>query len=196
MTALAQTPAPRTPLTTKAIALALLAVAALTVVFLQAYRTAEVVVSGQLIGMFSSSGTWVDTSRQIVYFGLGGPDPLGLRMAAECTSALLILPLVVVSAVMIFLRPRISRRVLTSLGIGAVVLFAVNQLRLLLLVALVHFFGTGTGYYWGHTLLGSVVSVVGGAAALVVFVWLATRGTRNQRTARHGNDSHGDGDGS
>ena len=35
--------------------------------------------------------------------------------------------------------------------------------------------GVDTGYYWGHTLLGSMVSVFGGAAALVAFVWLATR---------------------
>jgi hypothetical protein len=39
----------------------------------------------------------------------------------------------------------------------------------------VHEYGTDDGYYWGHTLLGSMVSVLGGAVSLVLFVWLATR---------------------
>ncbi|MGH3439154.1 MAG: exosortase P [Sciscionella sp.] len=182
MTVAASTSAPSTPRPTKFLVLALLAVAACLVIFLRAYRTVEIVVAGTITGLLASStGTYIDAANQTFYFGLGGPSPLGLRMAPECTSALLILPLVLVAAVMIFLRPRIAKRVIISLAIAAVVLFVVNQLRLLLLVGLVDWFGTSTGYYWGHTLLGSIVSVFGGAIALVLFVWLSTRGTRTPK---------------
>ena len=61
-----------------------------------------------------------------------------------------------------------------SCGVAAVAVVLVNQLRILTLVGLVDWLGTDSGYYWGHTLRGSLVSVLGGAAALVLFVlWLA-----------------------
>jgi exosortase/archaeosortase family protein len=142
----------------------------------QAYRTAEITLSGALLRVFTSDGVHVAAERQTVYFGLGSDTPLGLRMTPECTSAFLVLPLLVVGAVMIALRPRIRRRVLFALGVATVAVVVVNQFRVLTLVGLVRWLGVDTGYYWGHTLLGSMVSVFGGAAALVAFVWLATRG--------------------
>jgi exosortase/archaeosortase family protein len=96
-------------------------------------------------------------------------------MTPECTSAFLLVPLIVVGALLIGLRPRIAGRVLASLGVAAVVLIVVNQVRILTMAALVGWLGTDRGYYWGHTMVGSVVSVFGGAIALVLFVWLATR---------------------
>jgi exosortase/archaeosortase family protein len=86
-----------------------------------------------------------------------------------------LLPLIVVGAVMVVLRPRIARQVLGALGFAVVALILVNQLRLLMLVGLVNWMGTDRGYYLGHTMFGSLISVLGGAAALVLFVWLATR---------------------
>ena len=73
----------------------------------------------------------------------------------------------------IALRPRVTRRVLVALGAAAVTV--VDQVRVLTLVGLVEWLGVDTGYHRGHTLLGSVVSVFGGAAALVLFVRPATR---------------------
>lgn len=172
----------RTPNSAKLVVAALALTAAGMIVFLDIYRTLEVILAESLVGMLSSYGTYVDADSQTFYFGLGGDDPLGLHMTAECTSALLILPLIVVGAAMIWLRPRITRRVLTSLAIAAATLIMVNQLRLLLIVGLVDWFGSSTGYYWGHTMLGSMVSVFGGAIALVLFVWISTRGSRTTRT--------------
>ena len=177
----AAAPTPRASFPTYLTIAVLLAIAAGLVVFLNAYRTAEVLLAGIIIGLASSYGTAVDTVNQVVYFNLGGQFPLGLKMTPECTSALLVLPLVVVAAVMIFLRPQIVRRVLTSLLIATVALVIVNQLRMLLLFGLVNWLGTDRGYYWGHTLLGSLVSIIGGAIALVLFVWLATKGARKPR---------------
>ena len=85
---------------------------------------------------------------------------------------------------MITLRPRITHRVLFSLAVAGLALIGVNQLRLLTLVGLVNWLGSDRGYYWGHTLLGSMVSVFGGAIALVLFVWLST-GPAHHAPRRH-----------
>lgn len=140
-----------------------------------AYQTAEVAVAGVLLQLVSSSGVYVAAGQQTVYFGLGSDHPLGLIMTPECTSAFLLVPLLLVGAVLIGLRPWIAGRVLVSLAVAAGILVVVNQLRILLLAGLVGWLGTDRGYYWGHTMVGSVVSVFGGAVALTLFVWLATR---------------------
>jgi exosortase/archaeosortase family protein len=157
------------------VVLALLGASAALVVANQAYREAEVSLAGFLLRVIGPDGVAVVAERQTVYFGLGSDTPLGLRMTPECTSAFLVLPLLVIGAAMIALRTRITRRVLVALGAAAVAVVVVNQFRVLTLVGLVEWLGVDTGYHWGHTLLGSMVSVFGGAAALVLFVWLATR---------------------
>ena len=168
-------PVRHSDLSSRVVALALLGASAALVVANQAYREAEVSLAGLLLGAIGPDGVAVVAERQTVYFGLGSDTPLGLRMTPECTSAFLVLPLLVIGAAMIALRPRITRRVLVALGAAAVAVVVVNQFRVLTLVGLVEWLGVDTGYHWGHTLLGSVVSVFGGAAALVLFVRLATR---------------------
>ncbi|MGH3492770.1 MAG: exosortase P [Sciscionella sp.] len=158
----------------------LLALAALLVVFQTPYRVAEIQLAGALVGLFEH-GVRVDPSGPTMYFGLGTDKALGLVMTPECTSAFLILPLLVISSIMIALRPRITRRVLFALGAAAVLLILVNQFRLVNLVVLVNLMGTARGYYWGHTMGGSLVSIFGGAIALVLFVWLATRKSKAER---------------
>ena len=81
---------------------------------------------------------------------------------------------------MVVLRPNITGQVLGALGISLAALVVVNQVRLLMLVGLIDWLGTDRGYYLGHTMFGSLISVFGGAAALVLFVWLATRSRRKE----------------
>lgn len=175
-------------LTQRLLIAVLLAFAAGLVVAHRAYQAAEISLAGVLLHFATSSGVYVDENRDVVYFGLGSTHPLGLMMTPECTSVFLLIPLIVVGAVLIALRPAITWRVLASLGLAAVVLIAVNQFRILTLAALVSWLGTNEGYYWGHTMVGSLVSVFGGAAALVLFVWLATR-QPGRRSAKRKTDS-------
>ncbi|NIH83294.1 exosortase P [Amycolatopsis granulosa] len=160
--------------------IAMLAVVGLLVVCQGAYRTAEVQVTGAVLRLISEHGVYVAGARHTVYFGLGGNRPLGLQMTPECSSLFLVVPLVLVTAVLGYLRPANTRRLLLSLLVFAAVVAAVNQLRMLLIVGLVNWLGISTGYYWGHTLMGSLVSVIGGALALVLFVRI---GLRRERTA-------------
>lgn len=161
----------------------LLATTAVLIAWHGTYRAMEIRLSALLIDAVTASGVFVVPARQTVYFGLGTEHAIGLRITAECTSAFLVVPLLLVAAAMIWLRPRITNQVLVSLAVATVALILVNQLRVLSLVSLVFTFGRERGYYLGHTLFGSMVSVFGGAAALVLFVWLATRQPR-PRAAR------------
>lgn len=163
----------------RACAPVLLLMAVALVAWNGAYRTVEVVLAGRLIRLFTSDGVYVSTVHHSVYFGLGGDRPFGLRMSPKCTSMLLVLALLLIAAVMIALRPVITRQVLGALGVAMVLLVLLNQLRMLMFVGLVNWFGTNRGYILGHTMLGSLVSVLGGAASLVLFVWLVTRSPRN-----------------
>ncbi|HEX6357423.1 exosortase/archaeosortase family protein [Actinophytocola sp.] len=140
-----------------------------------AYRTVESVLAGALIRLYTSDSVYVAAERQSVYLGLGGERPFGLRMSPECTSAFVLLPLLVIGAGMIARRPAVTRRVLGALGIATVLLVLLNQLRMLVLVGTVNSFGAYRGYLLGHSMFGSLVSVIGGVAVLVLFVWLATR---------------------
>jgi exosortase/archaeosortase family protein len=164
----------------RGVAVVLLLGAVALVVWHRVYRTIEMQLAGGLIRLFTSDGVYVAAQRQSVYFGLGGETPFGLRMSPECTSAFLLLPLLLVGAVMILLRPHIARQVLGALGFSLVALILVNQLRLLMLVGLIDWLGTDRGYYLGHTVFGSLISILGGAAALVLFVWLAIWSPRKE----------------
>lgn len=154
---------------------ALAAAGAVVVLTERFYRELEVRLAGAILNVITTSGVYVAPDRESVYFGLSGATPFGLRMTPECSSAFLLLPLLVVTMAMLYFRPANAKRLFFSLGISAVVVVLVNQLRILTIVGLVHWLGPDEGYYWGHTLLGSMVSVFGGAVSLVLFVWLATR---------------------
>ncbi len=154
---------------------ALVAAGAVVVLAERFYRELEVRLAGAILEVITTSGVYVAPDRESIYFGLTSTTPFGLRMTPECSSAFLLLPLLVVTMIMLYFRPANAKRLFFSLGIAAVVVVLVNQLRILTIVGLVRGFGTDDGYYWGHTLLGSMVSVFGGAVSLVLFVWLATR---------------------
>jgi exosortase/archaeosortase family protein len=178
---------PRTLPASRVLVALLVALAVVLVLAHRAYQTAEIGLASVVLGLVTPGSVYFAPGREAVYFGLGTTHPLGLQMTPECTSAFLVIPLVLVGAVLIALRPRISGRVLGSLAVAAVVLIVVNQLRILALAGLVGWLGTDRGYYWGHTMIGSLVSVLGGAVALVLFGWLATRERgRPERPGRDG----------
>lgn len=137
------------------------------------FRAGEAALSSQVVAALAHTRTSAVPGQAVLYFGLGSGDALGLKITPECTSAFLIAPLVAVAAVMVRLRPAITRRVLGALALGTVLLVLTNQLRITVVVWLVQWLGVDTGYYWGHTLMGSAVSVVGGAVSLAAFVWWA-----------------------
>lgn len=149
--------------------------------FQERFRAAESILASQTVAALAHTRTAAVPDRAVLFFNLGTRDALGLHITPECTSAFLIAPLVAVAAVMLRLRPSITGRVLAALAVGAVLLVLTNQVRIAVVVWLVEWLGVDSGYYWGHTLMGSAVSVVGGAISLGAFVWIvAVRRTRTE----------------
>lgn len=167
----------------RVVVLAVVAVAVGLVLAERLYRVFEVQLAGAILRVVTTSGVFVASERETVYFGLSGDAPLGLRMTPECSSVFMLLPLFLVTAVMVYFRPGNAKRIFSSLVVSAIVVILVNQARMLAIVGLVNRFGVDEGYYWGHTLLGSMVSVLGGAIALVLFAWSSTRRPRADREA-------------
>ncbi|RJQ76415.1 exosortase/archaeosortase family protein [Pseudonocardiaceae bacterium YIM PH 21723] len=160
------------------VALLLAVVAVALVVVERSYRVLEMELSAILLPALGFGRALAIPERESLIFGIGTNYTLGLRMTPECTSVFLVIPLVLIASLMAFFRPQAIGKVLWALGIGGAVLILTNQLRMINIVYLVKTLGTERGYYWGHTFGGSMISVIGGAVALVLFVWLATRGRR------------------
>jgi len=100
---------------------------------------------------------------------------VGYSIAAGCTAALLIAPFFFVSAALL-LSGRVSvRRGLIALLIASALVWAVNQLRLLLIAASMQLWGFRTGYNRSHVLAGGVLSTFGVAIGIVLFLAVMIR---------------------
>ncbi|GAA5198587.1 exosortase P [Rugosimonospora acidiphila] len=143
----------------------------------------EADLAGRLVAATLHQHTLGLRDQAVVVLHAGNPKSIGLQITPQCTSAFLIAPMVLTGAALLWLRPRQYKRVLIGLAVTVVLLFATNQLRIVGLAALIDGVGFKTGYYWGHTILGSMVSVVGGGASLLTFVyWTMVHGQKAPTT--------------
>jgi exosortase/archaeosortase family protein len=106
---------------------------------------------------------------------------IGLIVTPECTIALLICPFLVATALLVWRRAPLVRTLIGA-AIATALLEVLNQARLLSIVALVRIMGYPTGFYWGHTMFGSVLLVVGLTAIFALFAFLAVRRGASGRT--------------
>jgi exosortase/archaeosortase family protein len=91
---------------------------------------------------------------------MGGKGSLGLKVTAECTVGLLILPFLACSALLLAIQRIQISRLLTGLTVSIVVLVGLNQLRLTSIGWASYYLGK-TGYEWSHTIGGSILSILG-----------------------------------
>jgi exosortase/archaeosortase family protein len=112
--------------------------------------------------------------QPIVWFAANSPRWIGLDITPECTVGLLMIPFIAASALLVWQRVAIIRPVM-GLAVALVMLITVNQLRLLDIVWFVHAMGFGTGFYWGHTLVGSLITILGLASSLAMFLVVTVR---------------------
>jgi len=97
---------------------------------------------------------------------------IGYTIAASCTAALLIAPFFLIAAALIFSGRVHIRSGLLALVAVAVIVWLVNQLRLLIIGASMRIWGFQTGYSRSHLLAGGIVSTLGVALGIAVYVAL------------------------
>jgi len=115
-------------------------------------------------------------SLAMVWFTENAHERIGLVVTQECTVALLWIPFLVATALLVWQRVPV-RRNLAGLAVVLVLLLCVNQFRFLVIAWFVLNMGYAGGYYWGHTLVGSIITVVGLAVSVAIFAMLTLRRT-------------------
>ena len=120
------------------------------------------------------------------WFTVSPHHEMGLQITPACTVVLMMTPFLIATAFLVWRRSS-TVRPLVACAIAIAMLLVVNQLRILTIIMFVLHMGFNGGFYWGHTLVGSLITIFGGSATLVLYVLIAVRrGTpgRTRRSAR------------
>jgi exosortase/archaeosortase family protein len=119
------------------------------------------------------------SSDTLVWFARGTPRVFGLNLTTECTSALLLIPLLVmVGSFAIFTRLNLLRQ-LGALLAGAALILTVNAVRVAGIAWATWEWGKQTGYAYSHVFVGSAFSLIGFVAAMLVALWILVSGERS-----------------
>lgn len=111
--------------------------------------------------------------------GAGGPMLYSMTIGLACSIVLLLVPFLLIAAALLSAGRMSVLRGLASVAVGAVLLEAVNTVRVVVIAAMT--LGDGvSGFGWGHTLVGSVIVLAGLLLATVGMLWIAARGRRGQ----------------
>jgi exosortase/archaeosortase family protein len=110
---------------------------------------------------------------------------IGYTVATGCTAALLIAPFFFIGAGLLFFRRLRVRNTLLALAVITVVIWLVNQLRLLLIGASMQLWGMKTGYDRSHVLAGGVLSTVGVVFGIVAFLAFVLRDREGPAATNH-----------
>jgi exosortase/archaeosortase family protein len=114
----------------------------------------------------------------LVWFALGTHRAFGLQITAECTSALLLIPLLVMmGSFTVFSRVPLRREVL-ALAVGAGLMFVVNILRVAGIAWSTWKWGLNPGYTYSHVFVGSAFSLIGFIGAMLLALWVLVRTDR------------------
>ena len=145
------------------------------------YRGAEAAMAGAAVSRWLGYPVIVARGQQTVFFafhGTGIAHMLGLQVTLGCSSALLLTPVLLVAGLLLCVGHAPAARILLAALLAAGIVVCVNVLRLVMIALMVDWWGAATGFGWGHTLFGSVLTLAGMSAALAAFVLVLSRGGR------------------
>ncbi|HSZ46727.1 MAG TPA: hypothetical protein VK823_15420 [Streptosporangiaceae bacterium] len=155
------------------VSLSLAGLAALTFHENDKIRIFEAWLAGHVITLAGRVPSAGSPNQPIVWFS-DNYRQIGLVITPECTVGLLMIPFIAAAALLVWQRVPVIRP-LIGLAVALVMLIAMNQLRLLNIVWFVRGMGFASGFYWGHTLVGSTITILGLASSLATFVFVTVR---------------------
>jgi len=124
------------------------------------FRIFEAWLSGHVIGLVTSVRAGAVPGAPIIWLASGEHRNISMFITPECTIATLIIPFLVGTSLLIWHQSRLARPV-AALAVAAILLITVNQLRLVTIASLVLAMGDSSGFYWGHTIIGSLITIFG-----------------------------------
>jgi exosortase/archaeosortase family protein len=130
---------------------------------------AEAALAADLLRWFHISHARPVGSAVIFPHGQGW---IGFTVATSCTAALLIAPFYLVGAALLVPSRLPIKRVIAALGAVTVIVWVANQVRLLLIGMSMSAWGFRAGYSRSHILAGGIVSTLGLAIGIAVYVGL------------------------
>jgi hypothetical protein len=112
-----------------------------------------------------------------------GHQWIGYSITAGCTATLLAVPFFFISSGLLLSRRVSITRGILGLAVVTTLVWMVNQLRLLLIGASMRLWGFRVGYERSHVLAGGILSTLGVAMGLAIFVVLIVRDRRPRQGA-------------
>lgn len=143
-----------------------------------AVRNFEAWLSGHLAGLITGIPAGAVPHAPIVWFADGPHRYMGLFVSSECTVDTLIVPFILGTAWMAWHQARLVPP-LAALAIATSLLIGMNQCRLLTIIVFTEHWGYKSGFYWGHTFTGSLITVFGVCLIFFVYVLIGVRRRRS-----------------
>jgi exosortase/archaeosortase family protein len=137
-------------------------------------RGLEAGLASHVIAFVTSQPAGAIPQTPTFWFTVAPHHEMGLQITQACTVVLMMTPFLIATAFLVWRRSSTVRPIVAcAVAIGMLVV--VNQLRILTIIMFVLHMGFGGGFYWGHTLVGSLITIVGGSMTLVVYGLIAIR---------------------
>src|SRR5580692_1528738 len=153
-------------------------------------RGLEAWLAGHVIGLLALTTAGSAPRAAVFWFTARQHVQVGMEITPECTVAFLFIPFLLATAWLVWLRPS-ARAPLTALGTATALLVLLNQMRFLTIAWLVRSMGFSSGFYWGHTWLGSLITVLGLALILGIYSVIAIGRARPRRRAVRPREARG-----
>ena len=143
------------------------------------FRSIEASVVSRVLSSFTGIRASEFSHQPIIWLHSHEPGTFGLKITAECTSALIVSGFLLLTVILALSGRFGSKRLLMALGGAAVVAFVINVVRLGIIAVAASEWGLQTGFTTSHVYVGSVVTILGTAAALAAYLWVLSRGTKS-----------------
>jgi exosortase/archaeosortase family protein len=143
-------------------------------------RGFEAWLASHVIALGTGAYTGALPARALVWFTSGNQFAIALQVTSECTVALLMIPFLLLTAWLVWMKNPLIWP-MTALAAAVTMLIAVNQLRILTIVWFILGMGDQRGFYWGHTVIGTLITIFGLLVTFFVFIMLALRRGRARR---------------
>jgi exosortase/archaeosortase family protein len=169
------------------VALALAAVAVTVMHDNESVRILEAGASAWLTGIVTGTRTLVAHGQPTFLWSLGTRNVEGLTVTADCSSAFIVGPTLLLVALLSVGRRLSLSRLLVAAAISAAIAAVCNVGRITMIAWATHIWGLKSGFFWSHVIVGSLVTLAAGILSLWVVLRVAFKAPRSAPRAPGGN---------